>query len=228
MDADLPSTAIRVPTPTPAIERRPRNSTEIDAVPSTRISSTVGRVVQRRDPDRADAAGDLHPLAPGGVGDRHAARHERRSRSARRRRWPGAGCSTLAALAGGAGAARDDGRQRDPLRRRAQSRWNGTEVTLAWGSRETCSRIASAGLVVQHAVPDAPVLPVGEEHRHLGLAVGQLADDALHRGADEPAVGAVDDLERHALQARCAPTPRPARRRAPRRRRSARRAARRA
>ena len=49
------------------------------------------------------------------------------------------------------------------------------------------------------------VLAVGEEHRHLGLAVGELAHHALHGGPDEPAVGAVDDLERHPVQAGARP-----------------------
>ena len=55
--------------------RRPRKITEIDAEPSTRISSTVGASCCGRDADRADPAGHPHALPPAGRGDRDAARH---------------------------------------------------------------------------------------------------------------------------------------------------------
>ena len=66
-------------------------------------------------------------------------------------------------------------------------------------------------LVVEDPVPDALVLAVGEQHADLGLAVGQLAGHALHRGAGEAPVGAVDDLERDPLEAGARPTRRAAR-----------------
>ena len=61
------------------------------------------------------------------------------------------------------------------------------------------------GAVVEDAVPHALVLPLGEEHGHLGLAIGQLARDALHRRAGEAAVGAGHQLERDALEPQLAP-----------------------
>ena len=88
---------------------------------------------------------------------------------------------------------------------RAQSRWNGTDGDVGVRQARQLLEDRVGRLVVQHPVPDAPVLAVGEEHRHLGLAVGQLAHDALHRGADEPPVGAVDELQRHALEPGASP-----------------------
>ena len=208
----VPSTAMRVPTPTPAMLRRPRKMTEIDAGAVDEDQLDGRRVVLGRDPHRADLAGDAAPVvASGRRRSGMAARAPARwSRRRRRRRSSGAGGVDC---------------RPSPCRRRAGGRrWptaapapgsrrrGGTApaVTLAWGRRDTCSRMRVGGLVVQHAVPDAPVLAVGEQHRHLGLAVGQLADDALDRGAGEPPVGAVDELERHPLQAGAAPTRRPA------------------
>ena len=70
---------------------------------------------------------------------------------------------------------------------------------------------------MQHAVPQALVLAIGEQHRHLGLAVGELADDALHGGAGEPTIGTVDELQRHPLQAGAGPLLGQLRRPSPRR-----------
>ena len=70
------------------------------------------------------------------------------------------------------------------------SKWNGTVVTLAWGSGDTCSAMASAVRSWSTAVPQAAVLAVGQQHAHLGLAVGQLARHAFTAARVEPAVGA--------------------------------------
>ena len=67
------------------------------------------------------------------------------------------------------------------------------------------------GVVVQEAVPEPAVLPAGDEHADLGVAVGRgLGHHLEHRPVDAP-VGALDDLERQADEAQAASTRRPAR-----------------
>ena len=58
---------------------------------------------------------------------------------------------------------------------------------------------------MQQAAPEAVVLAVGQQHADLGLAVGELAGDGLDRGAREPAVRALDQLEGNTGEAELAP-----------------------
>ena len=74
-------------------------------------------------------------------------------------------------------------------------KWNGTVVTLACGSRDTARSMASGGLVVEDAVPEAAVLAVGQQDADLGLAVGEVAGHQLDGRSGEPAVGAVGQVE---------------------------------
>ena len=202
----VPSTDMRVPTPTPAMPRRPRKMTEIDADAVHEDQLHGGRVVLRGDADGADLARHPHPLAPRGVGDRDAARDTRHRRGRRRRhrgsparRW---GLPPLA-LAGGAPG--DDGRQRDAAPWSAASRWKGTDVTLAWGRRETCSRMASAVLSWSTRCQMPRYLRSGSStDTSVSPSASSRTTHSTAR-AREAAVGAVDELERHTLQAGARP-----------------------
>ena len=63
---------------------------------------------------------------------------------------------------------------------------------------------AVGGLVVEDRRQRLAVGAAREQHAHLGLAVGQLGGQ-LQGGPAEPAVGALDDLERQAGQPEVAP-----------------------
>jgi hypothetical protein len=61
------------------------------------------------------------------------------------------------------------------------------------------------GAVVQQAVPHVGVLPARDEHADLGVAVGDRGGHEFRRGAGDPAVGALDDVERQPGEAELAP-----------------------
>ena len=168
-------------------------------MPSTRISSSVGASCSGATRTERTRPATFTRSRQRGLGDRDAAGH--------------ATSPSALGVAGGRARALD---ARGPRRcapvRRVTMADSGTRSVVAGieverhrgdvgvGQPRELLEERVGGLVVQHPVPDAAVLAVGEEDRHLGLAVGELADHALHRRADEPAVGGVDDLERHALE----------------------------
>ena len=174
-------------------------------VPSTRTSSTVGASWRGATRIERTRPATFTRSRQRGVGDRHASRHRRRTRSAPASSVAGDGLLDATALAGGPGAAGDDGRQRDPLLRLRRRGGTAPMVTLAWGRRETCSRIASAVLSCSTRCQIPRYFRSG---RSTDTSVSPSASSrTTHSTAAriEPAVGAVDDLERHALQARASP-----------------------
>ena len=60
---------------------------------------------------------------------------------------------------------------------------------------------ALAGGVVQQPAPAVGVGPAGQQHAHLGLAVGGRLVGHLQCGPYHPAIGALDQLERQARHA---------------------------
>ena len=200
----VPSTAILVPTPTPAMRAPPeeQDRDRCGAVDEDELDR--GSVVSGATRTDRTRPATFTRSRQRGLGDRDAARAPRHAVRLRLRRWRASGGSTRAALAGGAGATGDDGRERHPLLVPSiEVEGHRRDVGVGQAGQLLEERVG--GLVVQHPVPDAPVLAVGEEHGHLGLPVGELPHDALHRGSQEAAVGAVDDLERHAVQTRAGP-----------------------
>ena len=69
-------------------------------------------------------------------------------------------------------------------------KWNGTVVTLRW-RWESLVLEGVGGAVVEDPVPEPPVLPVGEQDAHLGVAVGQFLGHEIDSPSGEPPVGAL-------------------------------------
>ena len=181
------------------------------------------RVVERRDPDRSDPPGHRDPPAPAGLDDRDRAA----TGPARGRRRPNR-CRSAGSAPARPRTATSRSRPvpRGDLDAGAEVERDDGDVGVGEVRHLLLDRVT--GAVVEDAVPDPLVLPLGEEHRHLGLTIGQLPGDALHRGAGEPTVRAGHQLERDPLEPELAPLLRELRGVGVVDRRSGRRAARRA
>ena len=211
-------TSMRLPTLTPARSRRPRNTASSVPVPSSIDALERGDVALGARPG---------PSAPGPC-----------TRTWSRQRTSPMGVTVLGVGAGravrgpagrGGEPAPGGGRhQLDDVVRQpgVEVERHGRDVGVGQLGHLGLDAVGRA--VVQDAVPQAVVLAVGQQHRHLGLAVGQLVGHELDRGAGSGA-------GRGRRPGRGAPgtgpggaTRRPAARRPRRRPRSARPAARRA
>ena len=217
----------------PSIWRRPKNTTDTPPVSSTSVHSRLGLP-----PSGSTRIAWIRPCtftcwrqrtSPIGVGAGGPDRASRCRRAACRWSCPCRSRSPFAvAVAVRHRSARAVGAARRPRSSPRSSKWNGTIVTLACGSREI-SRDSDSAVWSCRMRCHAPLnLRSGSSTHTSESPERQLVRDGLDRGAREAAVGAVDQLEPEVREAVLAPLVRRARRRGARRSRSAPRAARRA